>query len=261
MYDRWDGQKIRWGSPLETIGEMTRSLRETSRPTPIAYWSQGAHSGWDRYGGRNRTSPTPDELRLKAYHALSSRITSLYWFNLSLKSIVKFRDLIDEIARVGREIKMLERFYLEGAAYRYKQIQHEGKPDWDLASIASPDAALLFALDLDYKADPAEKIFRFGPPRPSSFEFELPEYLRNPKDVFRIDSDGIHEVRHQSIANGVQIQDKVSKVAAYVATASPNLREQLESRRLDLIRFEEFFQFNPARSDADFETLAAFLDQ
>lgn len=261
LYDRWDGQKIRWGSPLETIGEMTRSLRETSRPAPIAYWSQGAHSGWDRYGGRMRTSPTPDELRLQAYHALSSRITSLYWFNLSLKSIVKFRDLIGEITRVGREIRMLQRFYLEGAAYQYEQIRREGKPDWDLASIAAADGALLFALDLDYQADPAEKVFRFGPPRPASFEFELPEYLRKPKDVFRIDADGIHEIRHQSIERGIRIEDRVSKVAVYVAAANPNLREQLESRRQELIRFEESFQFDPARSDTDFETLAAFLDQ
>jgi hypothetical protein len=261
LYDRWGGQKIRWGSPLETIGEMTRSLRETSRPAPIAYWSQGAHGGWDRYGGRMRTSPTPDELRMQAYHALSSRITSLYWFNLSLKSLVKFRDLIDEITRVGREIRMLERFYLEGAAYRYKQIRREGKPDWDLASIAAPDGALLFALDLDYKADPVEKVFRFGPPRPASFEFELPEYLREAGEVFRIDADGIHEIQHQSIDYGVRIEGRVSKVAVYVAAANPSLREQLESRRRELLRFEESFRFDPAGSDADFETLAAFLAQ
>jgi hypothetical protein len=261
LYDRWDGQRIRWGSPLETIGEMTRSLRETSRPGSIAYWSQGAHHGWDRYGGRMRTSPTPDELRLQAYHALSSRITSLYWFNLSLKSLVKFRDLIDEITRVGREIRMLERFYLEGSAYRYKQIRHEGKLDWDLTSIVAPDGVLLFALDLDYKPDTAEKIFRFGPPRPASFEFELPPYLQKAADIFRIDADGIHEIRHQATDHGVRIEDQVSKVAVYVAAANPNLREQLESRRQDLLRFEQSFQFDPAGRDADFEILAAFLAQ
>jgi len=76
-YERWDGQTIRWGAPLETIGDMTRSLRELNRPRPIAYWSQGAHNGWDSYGGRKRTSPTADELRAQAYHALASRITSL----------------------------------------------------------------------------------------------------------------------------------------------------------------------------------------
>ena len=27
QYDRWDGERIRWGAPLETIGELTESLR------------------------------------------------------------------------------------------------------------------------------------------------------------------------------------------------------------------------------------------
>jgi len=55
------------------------------------------------------------------------------------------------MTRVEREIRMWERFYLEGAAYRYRLIQNAGKPDWDLASIAAPHAALLFALDLAYR--------------------------------------------------------------------------------------------------------------
>lgn len=259
LYDRWGKQKIRWGSPLETIGEMTRSLRETSRPVPIAYWSQGAHHDWGRYGGRTRTSPTPDELRLQAYHALSSRITSLYWFNLSLKSLVKFRDLIDEITRIGREIRILERFYLEGTVYQYKQTQREGKLDWDIASIVAPDGALLFALDLDYEADPAEKIFQFGPLRLARFEFDLPPHLQRPKDVFRIDADGIHEIHHEPNVSGVHIQDRVSKVAIYVATMDSSLREKLETRRRALVRFEDSFQLDPARRDEDFEALATFL--
>ena len=45
-YDRWGGQRISWGAPLETIGDMCRSLRELNRPLPCAYWSQGPHSGW-----------------------------------------------------------------------------------------------------------------------------------------------------------------------------------------------------------------------
>jgi hypothetical protein len=259
LYDRWDGQNIRWGSPLETIGEMTRSLRQTNRPAPIAYWSQGAHHGWGHYGGRVRTSPTPDELRLQAYHALSSRITSLYWFNLSLKSLVKYRDLIDEITRVGREMRMLEQFYLEGAAYRYEQIRPEGKLDWDLASIITPDSALLFALDLDYEADPTEKIFRFGPPRPVRFEFALPPFLREPSDIFRIDADGIYPARCESTSLGIRIEDQVSKVAVYVATAVPDLREKLERRRRELLQLEESFKFDPGQSDTDFERLTSLL--
>jgi hypothetical protein len=259
LYDRWGGQRIRWGAPLETIGEMTRSLRETSRPVPIAYWSQGAHDGWGRYGGRAKVSPTPDELRLQAYHALSSRITSLYWFNLSLKSLAKFRDLIDEIARVGREIRMLDRFYLEGAACQYRQVRRDGRPDWDLASTISPDGALLFALDLDYEADPTDKVFKFGPPRPAAFEFGLPPWLRPAADVFRIDADGIYEVSCQRTAKGIVIDDRVSKVAIYVAAADAGLRSRLEDRRRELLRVEQSLEFDPAASDADFEELISFL--
>jgi hypothetical protein len=257
MYDRWGGRRIRWGAPLGTIGEMTRSLRETSRPAPIAYWSQGAHAGWDRYGGRARRSPTPDELRLQAYHALSSRITSLYWFNLSLKSLRKFRDLIEPMTRVGREIRMLGRFYLEGVAYDYERISRDQTPDWDLASIAAPDGALLFALDLDYRADPDEKVFRFAPPRAVQFEFELPPYLRRPTAVFRIDADGTYDVRYTLTDRGVHIDDSVSKVAVYIATGDPDLRRQMEARRAELIRYERSFEFDPARNDADFATLGA----
>jgi len=89
----------------------------------------------------------------------------------------------------------------------------------------------------------------------------LPSYLRQPKDVFRIDAGGIHEIQHQSITNGVRIEDRISKVAVYVVAMNSNLREQLESRRQELVRLEESFKFDPARSDVDFEALSAFLDQ
>jgi hypothetical protein len=261
LYERWGDQRIRWGAPLETIGDMTRSLREISRPAPIAYWSQGAHAGWGRYGGRSRTSPTPDELRVQAYHALSSRITSLYWFNLSLKSLAKFRDLIEPMGRVGREIRMLEPFYLEGAPYEYRQMQRTGRPDWDLASIAAPDAALLFALDLDYEANREEKVFRFGAPRPVRFEFTLPPYLRRPADVFRIDADGIREVRYERTERGVGIEDRVSRVGIYVTAQNEGLRGKLEARRRALATLEESFEFTPATRDADFDVLKGFLTQ
>jgi hypothetical protein len=154
QYDRWGSQRIRWGAPLETIGDLTRSLRDLNRPLPIAYWSQGAHAGWGRYGGRARTSPTAEELISQAYHALSSRITSLYWFNLSLESLVKFRDLIDPITQVGREIRMMESFLLEGDATHHARLSHpEGKPDWEISVISGPRAALAEERSLGF--DPA----------------------------------------------------------------------------------------------------------
>ena len=128
-------------------------------------------------------------------HALSTRITSLYWFNLSLKSLRKYPDTWEPITRIGREIRMLEPFYLAGDAYRFeRRTRTDGSPDWDLASIAAPDAAVLFALDTAYAPDPQEHVFQFGEPREVSFSFDLPPWLRQPRDLFRVDADGLHEV-------------------------------------------------------------------
>ena len=98
-------------------------------------------------------------------------------------------------------------------------------------------------------------MFRFGPPRTAQFGFSLPSYLREPKDVFRIDANGIQDVTHRATLQGVAIDDRVSKVGIYGATRDPSLRVRLEARRRELIRFEESFVFDPARSDADFEVL------
>lgn len=257
-YERWDGMRIAWGSPLETIGDMCRSLRELNRPMPTAYWSQGPHHGWGMYGWRRRTSPTPDEIRLQAYHALSSRITSLYWFNLSLKSLVKFRDTLDELRIVGREMRMLEDFYLEGDAYRWEEIQRDGKPDWELASLIAPQGAALFALDLDYTPHPEERIFVFGPPREARFTFALPAWLRQPAEVFRIDASGVYDLDFELSGQGVHIKDTTHKVAIYIAAAAPGLRAALDARRQELIAYENAFGFDPANNDDDFNALVDF---
>jgi len=259
-YDRWEGQTIRWGAPLETIGAMCRSLRELNRPMPTAHWSQGAHHGWGVYGGRKRTSPTPDELRAQAYHALASRITSLYWFNLSLKSILKFPDLIEPITRVGREIRMLEDFYIEGDATSHERILRNGKPDWDLDVVAGPRGALLFALDLDYKPDSEEKIFKFGSPRDMTFRFRLPSYANNPAGVFRVDADGVTAIKYEADGRILKIQDRVSRTAIYVAAKHPGEHERIEARRQALIAEESWLAFDPGKNPADLAVLKRLLE-
>lgn len=238
-YDRWGGRRIRWGAPLETIGDMCRSLRDLSRPVPCACWSQGPHDGWGGgWDGRARRSPTPDELRSQAVHALSTRITSLYWFNLSLKSLLKFPDTWEPITRIGREVRMLEPFLLEGDAYRFERRTRDGAPDWDLASIAAPDAAVLFASDTAYTADEQENVFKFGPPRAVEFAFALPHWVRAPKDVFRVNADGIHETKWRSAGRGVIIEDTQSRDAIYIATHSATVRAALEQRRQSALALE-----------------------
>ncbi len=255
-YERWGKQRIGWGAPLETIGDMCRSLRELNRPMPCAIWSQGPHEGWGRYGGRKRTSPTPDEIRLQAYHAVSTHITSIYWFNLSLKTLVKWRDTLDELGRIGRELRMLDEFILEGDAYRFERLTRgKGKLDWDIASVCGPRAALLFALDLDYMPDPKEKVFKFGQPRRAKWHFSLPAYLQDVTDVFRIDADGVYDVKWSCQAGAVEIHEKTSRVAIYIATPDKKLRSSIENKRQQLIVIETALRFDPARNDADFTLL------
>ena len=258
-YDRWGGQSIRWGAPLETIGDMTRSLRELNRPRPIAYWSQGAGS-WERYGGRKRTSPTPEELRAQAYHALAHRITSLYWFNLSLASLLKFPDLMEPITCVNREIRLLEDFYLEGDAYHYERRAREDKPEWGLAVIAGPRGALLFALDLAYTPDPEEKVFKFGPPREATLQFPLPAYLREPVEVLRVDAKGISPIESIKSAGGVQITGRFGPDNVFVVSPRAGLGKELEARRRELVAYEHAFNFDAGHKPEDLEQLRRILN-
>lgn len=241
-YDRWNGKRISWGAPLETIGDMCRSLRDLNRPLPIAYWSQGPHDGWGggfRLVGRARRSPTPDELRAQAIHALSTRITSLYWFNLSLKSLLKFPDTWEPIQRVGREIRMLAPYYLAGDAFAFdRKLNESNQPDWDCSSIVCDACALLFAIDLAYQPDPTDNTFHFGEPREFSHLYALPHWLHSPLNVFRIDADGVHDVRWNAEGDSVRIQHKLSRDAIFIATKSQALRSQIESRRQAAIQCE-----------------------
>jgi len=259
-YDRWGGAKIRWGAPLETVGDLARSLRELNRPGPIAAWSQGTHHGWDAMDGRTRSSPTPDELVVQAWHVLAARITSLYWFNLSVKSLLAHRDLIEPMMRVDREALVLEPLMLEGAAGRHERtLRPDGGPDWDLATICGPQAAVLFALDLDYRPDPERKEFVFGGPRDASWRFRLPGYLGAVADVFRIDADGVHDVSWRRDGDAVVVDSQGSRVAIHVAAIDAGLRGRLEARRRELVAEEQATAFDPARDDAHFARLAALL--
>ena len=249
-YDRWDGNRIRWGAPLETIGVMTRSLRDLSRPRPIAYWSQGAHDGWKGPRNPRRASPTADELRSQAWHGLANRITSLYWFNLSLRSLVAFADLIDPITQVNREIRMLDEIFLNGNAYEYRRADD----GWDLSSIAAADAVLMVANDLRYRADNAKREFVFTT-RDARFKFKLPDWLAEPLDVFRVDAGGTHDVAHVMSDGFVELHDRVHVAGIYLATTDSSLRTRIDLSHSALVELEESTSFDPAKNPSDLARL------
>ncbi len=259
-YDRWGGKSIRWGSPLETIGDMTRSLRAQSRPATIAYWSQGAHDGWGGFLSPRRSSPTPDELRSQAWHGLGNGIASLYWFNLSVKSLCKFPDLIDPIARVGREIHLLKDLLERGTSYEYVRLEDANResPQWDLSSIADRDALLMVANDLAYTINESNRTFQFEA-RDGEFEFRIPPWLQDATHVYRLDADGSHDVEYDLDASSrkVVIRDRVQVVGIYVLAKEPAHRARIDGRYQARMQYEQSLHFDPAKSAEDLRRLKA----
>jgi len=254
LYDRWD-KKILWGAPLEGIGEMTRTLKAISRPLPIALWSQHIHEGGEGELYRKRKVPTPDEILLQAYQGLANGVMGLYWYSLQSWSVLKYRDVLDITTRIGREMRLLDKFYLTGDAYKHERITCDGNPNLDLNSIITPDSALLFMLDLDYEPDRKAQVFRFKGVRNIDVSFQLPSYLKGIKDLFRVSADCIYDVEWESTSDGVKIKDQLDKVGIYVATKDADMRQKLTKRLGDLIALEKSIGFDPANNDNDFAVL------
>ena len=259
LYKRWGWRRLAWGAPLEGIGEMTRTLNALSRPAPIAAWSQHTHEGWYGNSWRKRESPTPDEILIQAYEALANGAKGLYWYSIQSWSLLKDRDTIGVTTRIGREIRMLEDIYLSGDAYRHRRVGSARKPSLDLSSIVTPKHALLFAIDLEYKPNPKKEVFEFTGSRPVTASFELPGYLRNPKYLFRVDADGVHEAEWMTTRNGVEISGKLDRVGVYVATADGTYRETVRARHERLLEEERRTGFNPGEDDTDFAVLVRDL--
>ena len=258
-YDRWGGQRIAWGAPLETIGEMTRSLREHSRPKPIAYWSQGAHHDWGGLLAPRRGSPTPEELRSQAWHGLGNRITSLYWFNLSLKSLLKFPDLIEPITRVNREIRMLDDFLLRSDAFHRERLGEANSPQWEITSLASADGVLYVVHDLGYEIDPVEKVFRFGM-REFNSTVPVPNWLGEAKFLHRIDGSSVEPLEARMSANGLELSGKINVVGLFLLTNSTTLPEELLAELKRLKTVEQSVDFDPAGNAADLEILRKLME-
>lgn len=255
-YDRWKPKSLGWGAPLETIGVYGDLLRQNSAPRSMAAWAEGPFDGSETRDGRPRGAPTPDELRVQLYGVLSSRVSSIYWHDLTHGGLVKYRDLIEPMARLGREMRALSEFFADGDHYRRTQTKKaDGTPDWELASVTAEQGAVLFAIDLDYVPDERKKNFVWKEPRAAKFEFDLPKYVKPVGDVFRVDGDGIYDVEWQASGRGVVINDKMSKAAIYIAAAEKTKRREVQDRLFRLNEAEGKLDFNPGASDEDFEIL------
>ena len=108
---------------------------------------------------------------------------------------------------------------------------------------------------LAYMPELEKRVFVFGTPRASTFAFPLPDYLKKPAEVVRVDADGVAPVRWRVTKTGIELKDTQSRVAVYVTSAQKGLAERLERRRQELIADEARYDFDPGSRERDRETL------
>ena len=82
------------------------------------------------------------------------------------------------------------------------------------------------------------------------FAFPLPGRLRKAVDVFRVDADGIHNVKWQAKGDGIVIDDVRSEDALYVAGASKAVRADVTKRHAAALAHEAKYPVDKVALDA-----------
>ena len=96
-YSRYGNKNVKWGSPLETIGDYMRTLNRISYPNQVAVWTQAMADDWRSRARKNAGNPNNLEMRIQAFEAIANGATSLYWFNMGGKTVVENRGSLVEI--------------------------------------------------------------------------------------------------------------------------------------------------------------------
>ena len=251
-YQKYGDRNVRWGSPLETIGDYMRTLNRISYPNPVAAWAQAMSDGWSSRFRPGAGNPNNLEMRIQAYEAIANGALSLYWFNINGKNLIGNRNSLSEIQQINRELVLTGDLLLKTTPFWWKNRFM----DIDLNVLAGPDYAVLTAIDLKYAVSTENQFVSKGE-RSETMEFVLPSYLLDCDGVVKITSDGIIPVSLQIREGNAVISDKFTTTAMYVLyrTKNSDMAEVLNRKYQEIIRSEQMLNFNPVTSDMDFKIL------
>ena len=257
-YKKYGEKNVRWGAPLETIGDYMRTLHRISVPNPVAAWTQGMSNDWShrlRSGGGN---PNNLEMRLQAYEAIANGAISLYWFNMSGKNIINSRQSLAEIQRINRELKIADEYISLSAPYSWEQKFN----DADMNVLAGSNYAVLMAMDLNYSVAPENQFVSSGR-RKIEMEFSIPDYLYDCKTVAKITNDGVLKMKVSTTDGKINITDNVETTAIYILynEQESDVYDSLLKRFNKLIESEKALGFNPITNDNDFNTLVKEIQE
>ncbi len=206
---------IYWGAPLETQGDYMRTLTALNYPNPVAAWTQGANT-WDsfpRFTSQKEymVSPNPFELRMQAYENMANGANALYWFNINGDDLLYHKDGSREMMLVNRELCTASEYLVKQIPYSYARNNN-----FDLNANITPDAALLFAIDLNYSIK--DDMYQYSGVRSNqSFSFDIPDYLEGSTQLVKITKDGVSEIDSFTVSDGkVSFNDTVDVTAMYL---------------------------------------------
>ncbi|MFN8254458.1 MAG: hypothetical protein U0W24_02135 [Bacteroidales bacterium] len=251
-YKKYGNKNVKWGSPLETIGDYMRTLNRINYPNTVAAWTQAMADDWESRSRKNAGNPNNLEMRIQAYEAIANGATSLYWFNMGGKTVINNRSSLAEIQRVNREIMVVGELLSKTAPFWWLNRFM----DLDLNVLAGPDFAALFAIDLKYKVSDKNQFVSSGN-RTETMTFKIPAYLKQCNEAVKITHEGVFSVNVKVTDGNAVISDTFETNGMYILyhPGNQDLKELLTKRYNEIRATEASFQFDPINNDADFRIL------
>jgi hypothetical protein len=231
-----------WGAPLETIGRYTRTMSKLQAPNQCAAWAQGVHT-W------SSAAPNSYEKRIQAFQTLANGATSLYWFNITAKSLLLHRDTGEVIKLVNREIATIDRFLPKTVPFYY-----HNSDEFDFNTNIGDNFALLYITDLNYNKNLMEYVYCGA--RNADASFRLPAYLSDVTTLYKIGYDGVKKIDDWQLRNNtLTFRDTIDETAIYFITSDSSQADYLIARYDALLTKETEQNFDIYNSDSDYRAM------
>ena len=251
-YKKYGNKNVKWGSPLETIGDYMRTLNRINFPNPVAAWTQAMADDWKSRFRIKAGNPNNLEMRIQAYEAIANGASSLYWFNMGGKTVINNRSSLAEIQRINREIMVVGDLLTKTTTFWWQNRFM----DIDLNVLAGPDFAALFAIDLKYKVSDKNQFVSSGK-RSEIMAFKLPAYLQQCNAAVKVGHDGVTAVNVKIINGNAIITDTFETTSLYILyrSVNSNMKDLLTRRYDEILATEASYEFDPINNDSDFGML------
>ncbi len=251
-YNKYKEKNVKWGAPLETIGDYMRTLNRISYPNPVAAWTQAMSDGWKSRFRPGAGNPNDLEMRIQAYEAVANGAISLYWFNMGGKTLLNNRKSLAEIQRINRELMVIGDLLVRAQPYWWENTFM----NIDKNVLAGPDYAVLFAIDLKYTVSESNQFIPAGK-RSESLIFKIPQYLDKCNSALKVTHEGIYKVNVKVTKGIALITDTFETTGTYILYngGDSNFQHLLNLKYNKTLSDDASYKFDPINSNSDFNVL------